>query len=461
MNYTFPPGPKGLPFFGNALEFRRDPLGFFTQIERTYGAIATVSIRNFKMVLATRASSVRRILIENAHNFTNRQAYEGLVPLLGEGLLTIDGNFHTQQRRLVMPAFHRQRIESYEELMVNNTIQLMDTWHPGQQLDIAKQMQWLTLKIVAKALFDVNLQEESSRLGKAFIDTAEYLNRARNDSIRTLPINLPFTSYGHFVRAKAILDDTVYKIIRTHKQKDVDHGDMLSMLFQAQDADGKKLSETQIHDETMTFLAAGHATTANALSWTFYLLAEHPRVRQNLLEEIWDTIGDRPITTLDLDNMPYLEMVVKESMRLYPPAWALMRRATNDFELEDYHFPAGTFVALSPYITHRLPDYWSEPEQFWPERFGPEHKEPREAFAYFPFGAGPRTCIGMPFAMMEARIILATIMQKFTPVLAPGARIVPQPLITLRPRYGLPMILQESMKIARSNHRHSEVVKMV
>lgn len=446
MAPNFPPGPKGLPFFGSTFELRRDPLTFLTRLEHEYGQIAYVRLPHFNMVVATRPVSVRQVLIENSQNFTNREAYLQLVPLLGNGLLTIDGSFHKQQRRLVMPAFHRQRVENYTDIMISHALEMLHRWQPGERIDLARELQWLTLRIVAKALLNVDLNEESSALGQAFVATAAYLNNANFMNVGNL--DLPFTPFGRFKRGKAILDSTVYRIIRERRSAGRDSGDMLSMLFQARDEDGSSLTDQQIHDETMTFLAAGHATTANALTWAFYLLSQNPEASQNLLDEIWRVVGvDRPPLAADLEHMPYLEWVVKESLRLYPPAWIILRYASKEFELEGYSLPAGTFVALSQYVTHRLPQYWSDPERFWPERFSPENAEPREAFAYFPFGAGPRTCIGMPFALLEARLLLAAILQRFTPRLASSARVSAQPLVTLRPQAGLPVVLERSIPI--------------
>jgi cytochrome P450 len=459
MLYKFPPGPKGLPFFGKTFEFRRDPLTFFTRLSQDYGPIASINVPRGHVVLASHASAVKQVLIENSHNFSNREAYSSLTFLLGDGLLTIDGEIHKQQRRLVMPAFHKGRIENYASIMVQDTLSVLENWQPGKHVDIASEMQWLTLQIVAKALFNVDLSQQTNDLGQAFVATAVYINQIRSFSPGSLRINLPFTPYGRFKKGKELLDQTVYHIIDHHRHSDQDYGDVLSMLLRAQDDQGKTLSDIQVHDQTLTFLAAGHATTASTLGWTFYQLSQNPQVRQKLLEEIWRVLGhDRPPNVEDLEQMPYLEMVVKESMRLFPPAWALLRYAREDFDLEGYHLPAGTFVGLSHYVTHRLPIYWTNPESFWPERFSAAHHEPKEAFAYFPFGAGPRTCIGMPFAMMEARLLLATILQRFTPELAPEANVKPQPLITLIPQYGLPMILHKS-ELPVQMERQSQVVE--
>ncbi len=398
------------------------------------------------MVLASRAEYVRSVLIENHSNFTQREAYEGLTMLLGDGLLTIDGAEHKQQRRMVMPAFHKQRIENYQDIMLDYTLERLSRWEPGQTIDMAVEMGRLTLEIVTKALFNVDLKNESDDIGNAFAETAEYVNRSRMVSLLSLPIDLPFTPYGRFIRAKRVLDEAVYRMIEKHRQSSTDDGDVLSMLLAARDEQGKGLSDKQIHDETLTFLAAGHATTAVTLTWALYLLAGHPEIHARLMDEIQRVLGTRLPTAADLADMPFLELVIKETMRLYPPAWTIMRHAVGDFELGGYQLPAGTFVVLSQYVIHHLPIYWSEPEKFWPDRFGPEQKEPGEDFAYFPFGAGPRTCIGMPFAMIESRLLLAAILQKYTPQLIPGVRVVPQPMITLLPRNGLPLLLESARK---------------
>jgi cytochrome P450 len=442
MASTLPPGPRGLPYFGVAFEFQRNQLAFITRLARDYGHIAGYSIMGYPLVCAARASAVRHVLIENARNFANREVYRSLVPLLGEGLLTIDGERHRRERRLVLPAFHKRRVESYAETMVAYTLDRIAGWRAGQALDLASEMQQLTLAVVAQALFHVDLRAGSAELGRAFTETVDYLNRLTTLNWGSVAIDLPFTPYGRFRRAKAVLDAAVYELIAARRREERDAGDVLSMLLAARDEDGSALGDTQIRDHAMTLLAAGHDTTSNALAWTFYLLSEHPEERAKLLGELEDVLGGRPPEVADLDRLPYLEQVVKESLRLYPPAWSMGRYALGEFELEGYRFAAGTLVFLAPWVTHRLPEYWSEPERFRPERFA--EGEPRADFAYFPFGAGPRTCIGMPFAMLEARLLLATILQRFTPRLAPGAQVVPEPLITLRPRGGLPVVLETS-----------------
>jgi cytochrome P450 len=447
MSYLFPPGPRPRRIVGNLLEFRKDQLGYITRLQQQYGKASTFYFGKAPMVMFTTPEAVRYVLVEHAKNFSMREITQGLRLLLGNGLLTTDGEFHQQQRRLVLPAFHRKRVESYRDTMIDYTERMLEYWQAGQQTDIAVEMQRLTLRIVAKALFNVDLTHESHALGAAFDDVREYPNRRRY-SFRALRINLPFTAYGKFVRAKALLDKTVYDIIAQRRETGEDMGDVVSMLLAARDEDGSALSDVQVRDQLMTFLAAGHETTANALTWSLYLLSQNPEERDKLLAELHSVLNGRSPTVEDLARLPYLEMVVKESMRLFPPAWLLGRCAVKDYDLEGYHLPAGSFVVLSPWVIHHMAEYFAEPERFWPERFDPEKGEKQPPFAYFPFGAGSRMCIGATFAMMEARLLLATMLQRFSPRLVPGHPVVPRPMVTLRTRFGMRMVLEPTKEMA-------------
>jgi len=329
MTYRFPPGPKPRPRVGNLLEFRKDQLGFITRLQRQYDRAFTFYLGKSPIVMFTTPEAVRYILVEHAKNFVMGEIMQGLRLLLGDGLLTTDGEFHRRQRRLMLPAFHRKRVDGYGDTMINYTERMLEQWQPGQQVDIAVEMQRLTLRIVARALFDVDLTPESQSLGAAFDDAREYPNHRRY-SFRTLRINLPFTAYGKFVRAKALLDKTVYDIIACRRETGEDKGDVVSMLLAARDEDGSALSDVQVRDQLMTLLAAGHETTANALTWTFYLLSQNPEERDKLLAELHSVLNGRSPTVEDLARLPYLEMVVKESMRLFPPAWIMGRRAIDD-----------------------------------------------------------------------------------------------------------------------------------
>ncbi len=442
--YHYPPGPKPRPIFGNLLEFRKDQLGFVTNLQRTYGDAATLYFFKTPAVLFTRPEAIRYVLIENARNFINRPVFETLRLLLGDGLLSIDGDFHRQQRRMVQPAFHKQRVESYRDTMVACTEAMLEEWTPGSQRDIADEMMRVTMRIVAKALFNVDIASQVEAIAQAFWEASEYSRRGHAPF--SFRLNLPFTAYGRYLRARKFLDDTMADLIAQHRASGEDSGDVISMLLQAQDEDGSTMTDQQVRDETLTLLAAGHATTANTLSWTFYLLSQHPEQRSTLLDELRRVLGGRAPTVDDLAHLPYLDMVVKEAMRLYPPAWMQPRYTVNDFEYGGYRFKRGTVILLSQWVTHRLPDLWPEPEAFKPERFHPETGQKYHPQAYFPFGAGSRICIGMPFANLEARILLATILQRYVPRLTPGFPVVPQPMVTLFPRFGLQMILEPAAK---------------
>lgn len=444
--YLYPPGPKPRPVMGNLLELRKGQLEFMTGVQRTYGDAATIYFGRTPAVLFTRPEAIRYVLIEQARNFINRPVFESLRLLLGDGLLSIDGELHRQQRRLMQPAFHKQRVESYCDTMVSCTERMLEEWTPGSQRDLAEEMMKVTMRIVARALFNVDIASQTEAIDLAFQQASQYSQRSRA-AFNLLRINLPFTAYGKYVRARRFLDETMATLIAEHRASGKDTGDVISMLLSAQDEDGSTMTDQQVRDETLTLLAAGHATTANTLSWTFYLLSNHPEVRAKLLDELARVLGGRPPTVDDLARLPYLDLVVKESMRLYPPAWMQPRYTVDDFEYGGYRIKRGTIILLSQWVTHRLPDLWPEPEAFKPERFDPETGQKYHPQAYFPFGAGSRICIGMPFANLEARILLATILQRYVPRLIPGFPVVPQPMITLFPKFGMQMILEPAAKV--------------
>ena len=436
---ALPPGPRPLPVVGNIFAFRRDQLGYLQALQRQFGKMATIYIGKTPVVLLFRPEHVRYVLTENPRNFTSREVAEGLRQLIGDGLLTIDGEAHRQQRRMVQPAFHKKRVESYAGIMTDYTEQMLQDWRAGDRIDIARAMQELTLRIVGKCLFNLDMVGEVNTLGSAF---TEMIGNPIGllEGFLNLRIDQPFTAYGKRMAAKRRVDEFIYRLIAQRRRETEDKGDVLSMLLEAQEGE-IGLSDTQVRDHIMTFVAAGHETTANALTWTFYLLSQHPEVREKLLAELKSVLNGRAPTLDDLPNLPYTEWVLNESMRLYPPAWTQGRRATEAFELDGVHFPAGTMVMFSQWVIHRLPDIWGDPEAFRPERWDPANGQKVPPWSYFPFGGGPRICIGMPFAQLEAKLLLAAILQHYTPRLAPGYRLELNPLITLRPKHGMPMIL--------------------
>jgi cytochrome P450 len=450
MNTTLPPSPKGLPIVGNTLQFNNNPLEFLRSVQRIYPHMATIYIGKEPLVLCFRPKHIRAILVENPRNFIkpNRESARfNLRLLLGDGLLTIDGEFHRQQRRLVQPAFHKHRIETYAETMVQLTQEELATWQPSQEINIAQAMQRLTLRIILKALFNLDSPSEAIKLGDVFTTLISSPTRLPTGVLGRLQTKLPFSPYSKSLAAKQTLDNFVYNLIAQRRAEGQDMGDVLSMLLQAQD-EGNTMTDQQVHDQVLTLIAAGHETAQNTLSWTFYLLSQHPAVYEKLLVQLHGVLNGRAPTIADLTQLPYLEWVINESWRVYPPVWLQGRRAIEDFDLDGYRIPAGTVLLLSQWILHNLPDIWSDPEVFRPERWDPAQAQKVPQGVYFPFGAGPRMCIGMPFAQLETKLLLATILQHYTPRLALGFHVVLQPRITLRPKYGIRMVLDPVSQIS-------------
>jgi cytochrome P450 len=323
--------------------------------------------------------------------------------------------------------------------MTQFTQEMLDHWQPGAVVNMASEMQQLTLRIITKTLFDVDSLEQTTRLGQAF-------NVVIQNSTRRSPVLGRFRRQGlsaQTIESIRIIDTFVYGLIAQRRTENRDTGDVLSMLLTAQEEDAT-LTDKQVHDHVLTFITAGHETAQNTLTWTFYLLAKNPLALEKLLAELHMVLGGRLPTLDDLPHLPYLEGVINESWRFYPPAWRQGRQALNDFELDGYHIPANTITILSQWVLHNLPDVWGDPENFRPERWDPTYGQKIPQGAYFPFGLGPHICIGMPFAQLETKLLLATILQRYTPRLAPGARVAFLPLVTLRPKYGMLMLLEPS-----------------
>jgi cytochrome P450 len=434
-----PPGPKGLPIVGNIMQFQRNPLRFFRETKKRYPRMATIYMGKDPLVLCFRPEHIRYILVEHPRNFVkpNRGGFN-LKALLGDGLLTIDGDFHRQQRRLVQPAFHKQRVEGYADIMVQFTQEMLEEWKVGSEVNISQEMQYFTLRIIAKVLFNIDSRAQVTALGQAF---NEVINNPRRQFNIFERLGLSSTRQKKWTIGKNMLDTFVYDLIEQRRATGQDTGDVLSMLLAAQD-EGNTLTDKQIHDQVLTFIAAGHETAQNTLSWTFYLLSQHPEVREKLLAELHSVLDGRAPTVDDLAQLPYLEWVMNEAWRFYPPAWTQGRRAVEAFDLDGYHFPAGTLFILSQWVLHNLPDIWGDPEVFRPERWDPANRHKVPQGAYFPFGAGPCICIGMPFAQMETKLLLATILQRYTPRLVPSFPVVLQPRVTLRPKYGMRMVVE-------------------
>jgi cytochrome P450 len=339
----------------------------------------------------------------------------------------------------MQPAFHHQRIASYGRTMIRYAQRHGARWHNGQEVDMHEEMMRLTLAVVAKTLFDADVEEEAEEIGEALTKVLELF------ALMPLPFanlldRLPLPRNKRFQRAKDRLDATIYRMIETRRRSGEDKGDLLSMLLMAQDTDDHTgMTDQQVRDEAITLFLAGHETTANALSWTWYLLSQHPEVEAKLQAELHEVLGENPPTVEGLNDLRYTRMVLAEAMRLYPPAYVLGRRAQQEHELGGYPIPASSILIMSQFVMHRDPRYHAEPEIFNPERWHPERQEAQPKFSYFPFGGGPRVCIGEPFAWMEGVLILATLAQSWRMRLVPGHPVGLQPLITLRPKGGMKM----------------------
>ncbi len=439
-----PPGPRRLPYIGNLLSLRLDPLGFLQRLQRTYGGMATIYFGKNPAVLLFRPEYIRYVLVEHPRDFSNRGVLqdENDGGFASEGLLTIDGEKHRQQRRAVQSAFHKKRVEGYASIIEQFTQELLKTWYPGDRLDMSRAMQELTLRIVSKCLFSIDLSNQLGPLSDAF-DGIIGSSTSMAEDLLNIRIDNPITGYGKRMAAIRQLDMLIYTLIAQRRDDDRDYNDVLSMLMSAQSREDPdtKLTEKQIHDHILTFLAAGHETTAIALVWTFYLLSQYPQVRIKLQDEIRSVLAGRDPTLEDLNKLPYLDWVLDESMRLYPPAWLQMRSVAKESEIDGVKLPIGTLLVLSQWVMHRLPEIWQDAEVFKPERWDPANEQQIPLGAYFPFGGGPRTCIGMPLAQLEARIILASILQRYTPQPVPGYTPGFQPAITLRPKRHLEVTL--------------------
>ncbi|MBX7218577.1 MAG: cytochrome P450 [Blastocatellia bacterium] len=443
-----PPGPRRTLPGGNFLAFRRNPLTFFQGLAQKYGDIVHFSLGLERVYLVNHPDLIKEILVTSNSNFTKSRGLERAKRLLGEGLLTSEGEFHKRQRRLSQPAFHRDRIATYAKYMVERTMQHRDTWKAGQTIDVNVEMMHLTLAIVAKTLFDADVDSEADEIGQALTTSMELFITFMVLPFGDLIYKLPLPAKKRFEQAKERLDTTIYRIINERRANQQDRGDLLSMLLLATDTegDGSGMTDEQLRDEVLTLFLAGHETTANALTWMWYALSQNPEVAQKFYAEVDEVLGDRPATMADYPNLKYTEMVMAEAMRLFPPAWSIGRRNIQEYELGGYTIPARSIHLMSQYVTHRDARFFPEPEKFDPERWTPEAKAARPKFSYFPFGGGTRLCIGESFAWMEGVLLLATLAQKWRLRLAQGQVIDPQALLTLRPRYGMKMIVEERTK---------------
>jgi cytochrome P450 len=437
------PGPAGLPIAGSLFAIRRDPIGFLAGSAAEYGDSVRFRVGRSLVFFFRHPDQVRDLLVTHQHAFKKGRGLEWAKHFLGNGLLTSEGEFHTRQRRLSQPAFHRQRIQSYAQAMTDYALRMRDRWRAGETLDVGHEMMELTMAVVAKTLFDADVAGEAGEIGRSLTTIISLFHRF-NMPFAGLVQRLPLPSNIRFRQARARLDRTIYRVIAERRGSATDRGDLLSMLLLATDeeGDGTGMTDLQLRDEVMTIFLAGHETTANALTWAFYLLSQNPEAEAQLHAELDRELEGRVPGAEDLPRLRYTEQVLAESMRLYPPAWGLGRRATRDVEIGGCPVPSGSYALVSAFITQRDPRFYPDPLRFDPGRFAPEARAARPKFAYFPFGGGARQCIGEPFAWMEGTLLLAVLAQRWRLRLVPGHPVEPEPLITLRPRYGMRMTVE-------------------
>jgi cytochrome P450 len=436
-----PPGPKPRPFFGVLREFRRNAAEFLERTARQHGDLVYLRVGPQHIYFVSDPGAIKDILVTNQSQFKKSRMLERARLLLGDGLLTSEGDFHKRQRRLVQPAFHRERLAAYAAIMSERTAQCRERWKPGQHLDVSSEMMRLTLAIVARALFSADVDSEADDIGAALTEVFGMFDM----------ILLPFSEWieklklppvRRFYRARDRLDAIIYRLIAEHRANPQDTGDLLSMLLAARDEDDSgSMTDKQVRDEALTLFVAGHETTAVAVAWAWYLLSQNPEAEAHFHAEVDQALDGKLPGFDDLPRLKYTESVFAETLRLYPPAWAVGRRTLQDYQLDGFTIPAGDIVLMSPYAVHRDPRWFADPLKFSPDRWlAGDIARPK--FAYFPFGGGARVCIGERFAWTEGILLLASIGQRWRLRLEQGQRVETRPLITLRSKHGIRMIAE-------------------
>lgn len=426
-------------------EYMADRLGYLERLHQAHGDVAHFKMGLWNIYVVNHPDYVKQMFVADAHK-TRKSAVIRLGRIiLGNGLLSSEGELHKKQRRLIAPAFHRKRIAHYVDAMSRQARELSAQWHDGQQLDMHEEMMRLTLSVIGETMFGADVSEQSKAVNECLESIFVMLNRITSP-FNALKCLLPLPSNAKFLYARWKLDRIVYAMIEERSRNPQQHhDDLLQMLLDARDeeGDGSGMDRRQIRDEVLILFLAGHETTANALTWTWYLLSQHPEVEQRLHVEIDRVLEDQSPTFEDVMRLPYTRMVIEESMRCFPPVYAIDRDVMEPITLGPYHIPRGSTIFVSPWCLHHDPRYFPDPERFDPDRWLPEEKERRPKHCYFPFGMGTRSCIGEQFAWAEAIVLLAALARNWRAELMPGTVVEPYPLITVRPKNGLPVILRK------------------
>ena len=434
MNSKHPPGTADAPPGATLYAMRRDPISFFMGLARDYGDMVRFRLGDHPhdLFFVSHPDSVRDVLVTQDRSFSKWFSVERIREVLGDGLFVSEGEIHLRQRRLAQPFFHRERIASYAEQMSALAIRLRERWQDGAVVDICREMNWLAMMIVGSTLFGTNVEIDAAEIRDALSEILDQFERSI----------LPQADREDFAKALGRLDTAVYRIIQERRATGEDRGDLLSMLLLAQDEDdGGRMSDLQVRDEAMTIFLAGHETSANALSWCWYLLAQHPEVEVRFHAEVDEALKGRAPRMDDTPRLPLTGRIFAEALRLYPPLWVVGRRALEDIEIGGYPIAKGSVVIISSYVTQHDARWFPEPERFDPERWTAEARAARPKFSYFPFSAGSRACLGEAFAGMEGVLCLAALAQKWRLRVVPGHPIALQPQLTLRARHGIKMTL--------------------
>ncbi len=439
------PGPRGLPILGVMPEMVSDMLGLFTKTSREFGGIAQFKLLNSTYFLITNPNYVKYILQDNYKNYIRGRSVETGRVLLGNGLPLIDGDFWLRERRLLQPAFHRERLAALTTTASGVIESFIQKWEQnaqnGQPLDLDEEMMRLTLSVIIKSMFSADIDDKIQSLSHAFNVASKFM-LWRSQQMWAPPLSVPIPRNVEYNRAFNVLNDTIYPLIENARKDPKD--DLLGMLLAMRDEEtGEGMTDQQARDEVVTIFFAGHETTAASMAWAFYLLSEHPEVEEHVRHELKSVLNGRIPTSADLPKLAYTQQVIQEVLRLYPAAYLFAREAVTDDVIDGYPIPPKTLIFITPFITHRDPTYWPDPERFDPDRFAPEQVSNRPRHIYYPFGEGPHVCIGNNFALMEMQLILAIALQRFRLTLVPNHPIAFKPEATLRPKYGMKMIVKK------------------
>jgi cytochrome P450 len=438
---SFGPGPRQWPPGSSLWSLHRDPIAYMAGLQRRHGDLVHWRIGPQDVVMVARSDLARDVLVTYHRSFKKGPGFERAQIVLGQGLLTSEGDFHLRHRRMIQPAFHRRSVVAYGDVMVGEAARLRDEWHDGATLDVAGEMTRVTLAIVCRALFGHSIEHEAAEIGDAVTRVGGFFDYL---VIAILPLLLrtPLPAVRRFKRGCAELEAATLRVVESRRDRNAGaDGDLLSILLAARDIEGDQsgLTDAEVRDEVVTLITAGHETTANALNWLWYLLAQHPEVERRLHDEIDRVLGGRLPTAEDAEHLRYTEMVLLEAMRLYPPAWGIERRALRDQEIGGCTIPAGAVVLMPTFLMNRDARFFPDPLRFDPERFAPGAVAARPRHAFLLFGGGPRQCIGNAFALLEGVLIVAVLAQRWKLRLTPGQSVEAQATITLRPKGGLPM----------------------